>query len=418
MWPVILIAAATAAAQKYQADKARGENAARLKKMEQEFKALVPPDYAGSIDDLPANIIKKIPQPSYDMSDLTPEQYKLVGQYKPEVAPLIAEQRPDLVKDTAAGQEGKQAQIDALRRLAGISQQENDPRLAQAMSQASRRAQTDAQSRRRSIEESFARRGQLNSGLSMAAQLSGGAQDMEREAMAGQNAAAEAYRNRLEALRGSAQLGGQIRGQDLELETKNTGIMNDFNQRTSQARQQWESQRAGLANQAQLRNLDAQQGIANQNVGLRNQSAQQNRTRRDDLTTKNYQNQVADRAYGDNRLDAYNRLQQNKYGDQLGKIQGAHGYDKMGMDMNNEKAQANNQTIQGVGNAAAAGYGSYQSGQTQENAQRRADNRSFYEKNGRWMTPEEQDDMYNQTAYKPASRATAYNGSGYNRGDT
>lgn len=244
MWPLILIAAASAVAQKYQADKANHANSDALEKMKKEFEALVPPNYAGSVEDLPSSIIKKIPQPSFDMSDMTPEQYKLVGRYKPEVAPLVAEQRPDLVQDSAAGQAGKQAQIDAMRRLGGISQEDSDPYLAEQLSKASRAAQSNAYSHRKGVEEAFQRRGALNNGLSMSAQLSGGAQDMDRQAMEGQSAAAESYRNKLAALRGSADLGGQIRGADLDLSAKNTGIINDFNQRTSAARQQWETQRA------------------------------------------------------------------------------------------------------------------------------------------------------------------------------
>src|SRR5882672_9114782 len=143
MDPITIMAIASAAgslAQLYQSEKARGANQARLKQLKSEYDKLVPPDYNMSIENPPNYISQAVQSPQFAQGDFTPEQFQVVGKYVPEIAPYIAEKNPELIKQSAAANEGRQAQIDALRQMRGISSQDKDPQLMSQLAKASRQA--------------------------------------------------------------------------------------------------------------------------------------------------------------------------------------------------------------------------------------------------------------------------------------
>jgi hypothetical protein len=361
------MAAATAAAQYYQSEKARGATKDRLKELEKDFNKLVPPGYDVKVSDPPAYIRQSVGEPTMDMSSITPEQYKQVEKYKPDVAPYILEQNPELVKESATAKEGQQARIDAMRRLKQVASEGGDPEFAQAMRKAAQNAQVEAQSRNQSVLQGMARRGQLNTGMQLAAQLQGNSDAMSRNAQMSGDAAVQSYRNKLQSLKDSAALGGQIRDDEMSLAGKNTDIINSFNERTSRNRQNWENQRVGTLNDAQARNIAQAQELANMNTGDRNKAAFADRDRRDQLQKylygirndeRNYQNQLTDK-------EANWREEQRKYGNQMKSqdfdnqhrlTMGRQGIGVQGINYMREDTRDKNQAIQGLGNAAASSY--------------------------------------------------------------
>lgn len=379
VWPVVAVAAASALAQYYQSEKARGAEQARLNRLEADFKRLVPPNLDLSIMDPPHLIQDKIPEPTYDMTDLKPEMFKVIGNYSPELVPQILEQKPELIKETGGMKEGREAQLGALRKLKEIGAQDSDPFLRQQLADAQRQAQAGAQSRQQSVLQDMQRRGGLNSGLGLMAQLQGGADNANRAAILGQQAAAEAYRNRLEALRGSAQLGGQIRDQDTELEGRNVGIINAFNERTSRSAQQQAAQRAQMLNEAQRFNLQNQQDIANQNIGMGNQYAIMNRDRKERIGEKVYDRASAERdkknadiwkiaQWKDQQRNNANQGELAKAGYGQANFQQYANLSNMQGQNSLQGAADRNQALQGLTNAAIGGY-------TASNAQDREDKR-------------------------------------------
>ena len=397
VWPVVAIAAATAVAQMYQSEKARKADKQRLDELKSEFDKLVPPQYDVSIMDPPELIKDKIPEPSFDMAGVTPEQFKVIGKYRPDIAPLVAEANPRLVEETSDGREGRSAQMDALRKLKRIGADgQGDPELQSAMSQASRRAQAEAQSRQKSVLQDAQRRGQLGSGAMLAAQLQGGSDAMDRAAMSGQDAAVASYKNRLQALRDSASLGGQVRGADMEMQGRNAAIINDFNTRGAARRQAWEQERADTLNQGQRLNLDAEQSVSNLNTSATNESKYKNLSREDALKQylygvrsgeRDYQNNVAtsQAKWRADERDQNNSLKGKQYDDQYRQYAGKQGLAVMGMDMARSAHQDKQQAIQGVGNAAMAGYGHHAQGQQMDQEQMRQDDREYFKKHGTWM---------------------------------
>lgn len=367
MVAVVVIAAAVAAAQLYQSEKARGASAKRLKELEAEFDALVPPEYDLSPMDPPDYITASIPEPSYDFTAITPEQFKIIGKYTPEAAPLILEQKPELIKETGAAREGRDAELAALRKLRSISAADKDPELMQAMDEAAQASQIEAQSRSQSVLQDAARRGTLDAGTTLAAQLQGSSDAMESAAGASRDAAVAAHRNKLQALRDSATLGGKIRGDDLDLEARNTSIINDFNQRTSRNKQNWSNDRANMLNDAERYNLGEEQRIADTNTSMLNDARYRERDRADDLKTRlhgmrvderGYQNSIKDKYAGWKRdeRDRADRLRQTGFDNKMNIAAGKQGLGFKEIDMNYQTAQDRNAAIQGVGNAATSGY--------------------------------------------------------------
>lgn len=107
------------------------------------------------------------------------------------------------------------AQMRALSYLQGIGESGGmDLQSQVAQQQALARSAQQDQANRQAVMESMARRGQAGSGAELAANLSGAQSSAQANAMAGSQFAADARTRALQAMMGSGQLGGQVRGQD------------------------------------------------------------------------------------------------------------------------------------------------------------------------------------------------------------
>lgn len=388
-------------AQYYQAEKARGANAAQLKKIEDMFNQIKPPDYDVSIDAPPEyhreaiaspQFAASIQSPNYDMSKLSPESLKSVGEYVPELAPLIKEVAPTTIQNTADMKTGRQAQLDALKKFTQVGEGGFDPEYEQKIQQAARSAQTEAQGRQGALMDTFSRRGLGGSGLELAAQLGSNSQAMDRLASSNQQAATDSYKNQLQALAQGAGIGGQIQSQDQSLQAQNASIINSFNQRMSQQQQDYETQRANQLNQAQVQNLANQQRISDQNAANTNQfnlnqqgrgdsivnskyqAALDAQKRQDSLAQQQYGNQVNERntqnslaqslaQWNADQRRSQNAIKSQQYQDQMSKASGLAGnYQAQGQSAL-QSAADRNQALSGISgalNTGALAYGNMQ----------------------------------------------------------
>lgn len=234
-----------------------------------------------------ADLLNKVQQPNFDFSTFTPEEYKLVGKYVPEVQSLIAEAAPELVKDTAASKEGIDAQRAALQKFMQISQGGPDIEQRMAAEMAARNAAIQNQGSIAALNELQARQGAApGSGLQYAQSLQALQGGNQNAALTGQQAALDAYRNRLDALKTSANIGSGLTGQERQMSAQNADIINQFNNRISALR----GQNIDRANEAQRMNLGAAQTQADKNVLGRNQAFQYNQQNRNDLLQRQYDN--------------------------------------------------------------------------------------------------------------------------------
>lgn len=393
--PVVAAAAVVALAQMYQSEKARKANSNRLAGIKRAFDALVPPKYNLSPMDPPEYLRTAIPEDAFDFSSMTPEDFELVGKFAPELAPFVAEQNPKLIEQTAASREGRQAQIDALRKLKANAVNGKDPELLASLDKAAERSRIESNAQRASVLQDAQRRGTFGSGTALAAELDAGEDAFEESARASRDASVAAYRNKMAAVRESAALGGDIHDSEMDTESANTSILNNFNERTTRARQDWENRRADDTNRAKVRNLDEEQRINDANVRQRNDFAVQERDRRDRMARDQYERRWNERNYQNDlrgrmvdhykgERDRADNLSDRMYQYDFDKLAAANGVAYRQNESDMQGARDRNAAIQGVGNAAVSGYMYYDSNRRNDEAQDRADRRARYERTGSW----------------------------------
>lgn len=276
-------------------------------------------------------LINNLKDPNFDTSMITPEDYKVVGKYVPQVAPLVAEANPTLMKgDSADATLAKNAQRDLLSNFLSQAKSGNDPLLEIQQRKAAQQAAADAQSNRSSLDSLFARRGMAPGGaMQYGAALSGAADAQQKEADAGQQAALAAYQNRQSAMGQAAGLAGNIYNREASQEQQNAQIMNDFNKRMAQTQNQYGQYAAGQGNDAQKYNLGVSQETSNAN------------------NNRGYQAQVANQGLK-------NQSAQQLYNNQVGRVGLQSGVADNAIKAINQTAQGNNQLVQGLGETGSA----------------------------------------------------------------
>lgn len=271
--------------------------------------------------------LNKVQNPNFDMSQFTPEEYQLVGKYKPEMLPLVQERAPQLVQQSATGQQGTDAMMSALYKLRDVGNSGADAQSKALNEQALQQSQIQNQGQQASIMDSMARRGAApGSGMEFAAALNAQQGNNQAASQAGTQAALSGYQNRLQALKDSAGIGNQISAQDTAMQTSNAGIINGFNQRMASMQNQNNQYNTGNLNDAQRLNLAAQQNTADQNVGLRN-------------------NAVADK----------NSLAQTQYQNALDKVRIQQGISASGSQNALTSARDQNNATQGMTSGISSG---------------------------------------------------------------
>jgi len=345
---IAAVAAATAIAQAWQSERARGQNAKEMERLRKAFDSIVPPEYGLSVSDGSGRLQHTIPQLNLDFSSITPEAYQVIGNYAPQVAPLIREQAPQLVTGNAASQEGRQGQLDAYRQMLSMARG-TDPTLKIKLDEAAARSQQEAQQRQGAVLEDAQRRGQYGSGLQFLAQLQGAGDSMSRGAQSGRDAALAAYQSKLNAIRDSGSMGRELANDEYSIQAQNAAIINAFNQRTSAAAQAQMNLQNQIMNQGQQYNLDRGQDVANRNTASRNDAQRYNLENKNRLATQAYNSQIDERQY-------QNNLKQMAYNDRLNLERSKHGLSTQQIQMNNQNAADRNQAWQGLGNAAAGYY--------------------------------------------------------------
>ncbi len=355
--PLIIagVAMAVGAIMKYyNSEKARGATADRLKQIEAMFDKIKPPDIDLKVYDDP-KLASRIPSAHFDFSKITPEEYKLVQNIAPEAAPYVAERAPQLVKATQNAETGREAQLEALRRYKSIAQGESDPEFQQLMLEASRKARGDAQSRQATILENFARRGVSGPGAELALSQQGASDAMQTEAITGQRAAADAYRNRLEALAKGAQLGGQVRESEMGEQKSNADIINDYNQRSSKRYQDYLNARADSIYDARVKQETTKQRLDDANVTGRNNARVDDVERQNKLAEMQHGNEIQDRQFYLDLARQKAGAQMQGFDNKLQIARGKAGVQGQGIDYMRSDAADHNKQIQGATDTAGAG---------------------------------------------------------------
>lgn len=275
------------------------------------------------------NLLNSIQDPNFDTSDIDFPTFQVLERYVPQVSNFVQEQDPRFIEMSAEAKEGRGAQLEALRRLQQAGSEEGDIAQDAAINQAARQAAIANQGMQGQIRESFKRRGMGGSGMELGAALVGQQGAAENAALASEAAAVDAYKNRLEALIQSGELGGRIKGEELSLAEKNASILNDFNQRSADNRNRYNRYADETANEAQRYNIGEGQRVY-----------EKNRAGRYDADVRNQNNR--------------NKYSQDRFDNDMAKITGQQRQSAMNQDAIRNNTRDRNEAIQGAGNAYSA----------------------------------------------------------------
>jgi hypothetical protein len=284
--------AASAGMQWLNSEKARKANKAELERME--------------------GIVNALQNPSFNTADLTPEDYRLAQKFVPEIASYIEETAPQVVRGESEGAtRGLEAQMAALQKFRNLSDTGDDTQSQLLREKALRAAQVQNQGQQAAIQQNFAQRGIAGSPMEYVAALMGQQGAGQDATLASQDAAMDAYGRRLQAMKDSASLGGQIRDTELDVEAKNAAIINGYNERAARNRNVYNRYAADTMNDGQRFNIGAMQDVMNKNTAQRNLYQRSNRDYRNEMGQQDFQNQMnkASLATGQGQAAMQNNMQ-------------------------------------------------------------------------------------------------------------
>ena len=239
------------------------------------------------------DLIDKVQSPNFDHTKLDAPTFKVLQQYAPEVTDYIQEKAPQyIMANSEDAKAGRDAQRAALQRLRGLGETGRDAQSDALQEDAMRRQAIENNSQQASIRQNMQQRGIGGGGLELAQAMGAQQNAAQLGADASRSAMLEAHRTRLQALRDGASLGGQIRNEDVELESKNVGINNDFNNRLATNQNAYNRYKDGVHNDAQWKNIGQNQTAADKNVAGQFETAKWNINNTNDLEQRKYTNEL------------------------------------------------------------------------------------------------------------------------------
>lgn len=228
--------------------------------------------------------------PPNEAMPLLLEKFKSAGMYSPELEQEI-NQEVSKVSQIKEDPSLKDAQMRALESLTKSGRTGLTAQDRLAYNKLRQETQRDSEAKRQQIIQNMQARGQSGGGAELAASLMSAQAAADQQSMGGDQLAAGAAERALMALSQAGQLGGQVRGQDLDYNRTVSAAedeMNRFNIQNAVNRQQ---RNVGSKNSAQAANLQNEQQIMNANAQMANQEqARQSQER------QNYYAQLAQRA--------------------------------------------------------------------------------------------------------------------------
>lgn len=236
-------------------------------------------------------MIDQIQSPDFDYTKISAPQFKVLKEYNPKVADYVQEKAPQYI--TAGSEDaksGREAQRAALQRLRDLSTTGRDAQSDALQEDAMRRQAIENSAQQASIRQNMQQRGIAGSGLELAQAMASQQNSAQLGAESSRSAMLEAYKTRLQALRDSASLGGQIRNEDVEVESRNVGINNDFNRRLSANQNAYNQYKDGVNNDAQWKNIGMNQDADNKNVAAKYDNDKYNINNGNDLKQREYTN--------------------------------------------------------------------------------------------------------------------------------
>lgn len=221
--------------------------------------------------------------PDYDKTPLTPQEFKLLSNYAPQVAAFVQQAQPQLLRNVQGP--GQQAQQQSLNDLQQLSSTGTDTGTKAAYELANLNADQAMRSNRANALNVLNQRGLGTSGATLGADIESGLGEAEQQRKASLQEAADASQRKAQAIQAMGNLGTQMRQQDTQQQQYNADTLNKYNELLANRRQQYNQYAADTGNQAQMYNQQMAQNTANQNTSLNNQYNMYNQQRADQMAT-------------------------------------------------------------------------------------------------------------------------------------
>lgn len=215
-------------------------------------------------------------RPDETWQDIKPELLQKAAEFVPDIANFVQENAPQLITEAGAAAE-KRIQRQALQKYAAQAETGRDVISEAQREQALFEADARAKQRQQALMEKMRQQGMLGSGAALAAQMQTEQATAQEARQASLQGAQEAEMRRRQALGEAAQLAGQLRQANVNVESANVQTMNAFNQRLANARNLYNQYASGQRNQSQMENQRREMARQAANLQTANQYALMNR---------------------------------------------------------------------------------------------------------------------------------------------
>jgi hypothetical protein len=235
------------------------------------------------------NLWKDLEAVDFDMSQLPAPQLEMVAQLFPELYNAQIQGEAQQITESPEMREKQALALSQMEDVAREGMTDVDrleaTRAKEAIAQANRRSQA-------SILQNLGARGQLGGGTELAARLAGSEQAGQAGADMGADLVRQSALRRLAGVEGAAGMAGNIRGQDINVASRNAELADRFNALASQLLTNAAQNNAQMRMGAQQYNVGTKQNIANQNVLNQANTAARNQEYLNSLRQTGYENQV------------------------------------------------------------------------------------------------------------------------------
>lgn len=215
-------------------------------------------------------------RPDDKWENIDPKLLSEAAKFSPDIAAFVQENAPQLIQEAGSATE-KRVQRQALQKYAAQAETGRDVISDAQREQALFEADARAKQRQQALVERMRQQGMLGTGGALAAQLQTEQATAQEARQVSLQGVQEAEMRRRQALGEAAQLAGQMRQANVNVESANVATMNAFNQRLANAKNLYNQYASGERNRAQEINQQRQRETERYNLGLTNQYALMNR---------------------------------------------------------------------------------------------------------------------------------------------
>lgn len=236
------------------------------------------------------NAYTAIQDPNFDLTSLSPTEYRIAAAMQPETFQAQLPGAPSLVADSPLQRAQMAESVAGLGEIARTGLPEAD-RLAAL--EASRAVRGSMRGGEEAAITALRRRGRLGAGQELLARGAGGREASDLASRLGADLQRAALERRLSALSQYGTAASLLRGQDVGVEQSRADAINRFKEFAALQRQQAAQYGAGARERAQAYNVGTAQDIANRQSEANYQTALENLQRQNALRQQQYQNQLA-----------------------------------------------------------------------------------------------------------------------------